>query len=77
MTGQAAVDLVEQQQSPWSFLCGADYEAYLCEARRGRQILAVRLSTSEHMNQVRDLLAPYHAHHMKYIGAWSVVELLP
>jgi len=31
----------------------------------------------EQMKQVRDLLAPHHAHLMKYIDTWTVAELLP
>lgn len=50
-------------------------DVYLHEARRGHHILAVRLSRSEEMEQVRDLLAPCHARLMKYVDTWTVIDL--
>ena len=60
-----------------SFMDEGFGDAYLHEAMRGHHILAVRLSSYEQMKQVRDLLAPHHAHLMKYIDTWTVSELLP
>jgi hypothetical protein len=50
-------------------------DMYLHEARRGHHILVVYLPRAEQMEQVRDLLAPYHAHFIKYIGTWTVTDL--
>lgn len=52
-------------------------DVYLREARQGRHILAVRLARCEQLEPVRDLLAPHHAHHMKYVDTWTVADLLP
>jgi hypothetical protein len=52
-------------------------DVYLREALRGRHILTVRLSRSELMEQVRDLLASHHAHLIKYVDTWTVADLLP
>ncbi len=77
MTGGHFVEAVERSQTLLSFLFSFDYDVYLREARRGRFILAVRLSGCEQMNQVRDLLIPYHAFLMKYVDTWTMTELLP
>ncbi len=50
-------------------------DVYLHEAQRGHFILAVHLMCSVQMEQVRDLLVPYRAHHIKYIGTWTVTDL--
>jgi hypothetical protein len=50
-------------------------DVYLHEARRGHPILVVHLKRAEQMEQLRDLLTPYHAHHIKYIGTWTVTDL--
>ena len=52
-------------------------DVYLHEACRGHHILAVRLSRSEQMEQVRDLLASHQAYLMKYVDTWTVTDLLP
>lgn len=52
-------------------------DVYLREARQGRHILAVRLARCEQLEPVRDLLAPHHAHHVKYVDTWTVTDLLP
>ncbi len=52
-------------------------DVYLREARRGRHILTVRLSRSELMEQVRDLLASHHTHLIKYVDTWTVADFLP
>ncbi|MDQ2907002.1 MAG: hypothetical protein M3Y81_26115 [Chloroflexota bacterium] len=77
MTGEHFMEAVARRQTLLSFLFSFDYDVYLQEARRGRFILAVRLSGYEQMNQVRDLVAPYHAHLMKYVDTWTMTELLP
>ena len=77
MRGWDYVEVVERRQTLVSFFSSKDYDGYLREAHRGSHILAVRLSRHEQMKQVRDLLAPHHAHLVKYIDTWTVAELLP
>ncbi|MBA2682514.1 MAG: hypothetical protein H0U76_29490 [Ktedonobacteraceae bacterium] len=77
MTGGHFVEAVARKQTLLSFLFSFDYDVYLEEARRGRFILAVRPPSYERVNQVRDLLAPYRAHLMKYVDTWTMTELLP
>jgi hypothetical protein len=50
-------------------------DVYLQEAQLGHSILLVHLKSAEQMEQVRDLLVPYRAHHIKYIGTWTVTDL--
>lgn len=50
-------------------------DAYLHEARKGRHILAVRLSRKEHMWDIRDLLARHNARLIKYVDAWATADL--
>ena len=69
--------IVEQGQTLLGFLSSIDLDEYLHESIRGHHILAVRLGRHEQMEQVRDLLAPHHAHLMKYIDTWTVAHLLP
>jgi hypothetical protein len=71
------VEAVEGGQTLVNFLFSIDYDVYLQEARRGRHILAVRLYSYEQMKQMRDLLAPHHAHLMRYVDTWTVTQLLP
>jgi hypothetical protein len=52
-------------------------DVYLHEALQGHHILAVRLSQNEQMGQMRDLLAAYCAHCIKYVDTWTVSDLLP
>jgi hypothetical protein len=70
-------EAIERGQTPWSFLSSMAYDVYVQQARQGKTILAVPVSGQEQMRQVRDLLAPYHAHLMKYIDTWTTTELLP
>ncbi len=77
-----AVESEPQQHSRFSeavmgFLSLFDdtFDVYLHEASRGRHILAVRLSRYGQIEQVRGLLAPYHAQCMKYIDTWTVADL--
>ena len=80
-----AVERGNQQQSGlfnqlMRFVSSFDYDfadMYLREAYRGHHILAVRLSRYEQIEQVRDLLAPRHAHLIKYIDTWTVADLSP
>ncbi len=74
----------KQRENPWSqaveiFLASYDDgfpgETYLDEAEQGYAILSVRLSTSEQMNQIRDILVNYHAHQIKYLGRWAITDL--
>lgn len=71
------VEAVEGRQTLVNFLFSIDYDVYVQEARRGRHILAVRLYSYEQMKQMRDLLAPHHAHLMRYVDTWTVTQLLP
>jgi hypothetical protein len=71
------VEAVERGQTLIGFLTSNDLNEYLYESRRGRYILAVRISRYELIEQVRGLLAPHHAHLMKYVDTWTVVDLLP
>ena len=50
-------------------------DAYLSEARRGNDVLSVRISKPDQMAQVRDILAPYHAKHIQYIDSWTQADL--
>jgi hypothetical protein len=77
MTGWDYVEAVERKQTLVGFLSSFDHDVYLREARRGHYILALRLSSYEQMEQVRNLLAPHHAYLMKYVDTWTVTELLP
>jgi hypothetical protein len=77
MAGWDFVEAVERRRTFLDFLFSIDYDVYLHEARRGRHILAVRLARHEQKEQVRDLLAPHHAHLMKYVDTWTVTDLLP
>lgn len=52
-------------------------DVYLREASRGHHILVVRLTRSEQIEQVRDLLASHQAYLMKYVDTWTVTDLLP
>jgi hypothetical protein len=84
---QEFVTVVEQrlqQQSRFSemlsrFFASTDDgfpgDVYLHQAQLRRHLLFVHLKNAEQMEQVRDLLAPYCAHHMKYIGTWTVTDL--
>jgi hypothetical protein len=50
-------------------------DAYLNEARRGNDILSVRISKSDQIAQVRDILAPYNAKQIQYIDTWTQADL--
>ena len=50
-------------------------DLYLSEAEQGHAILGVRLSTSEQVNHVRDILVNYHAHLIKYFGRGAIEDL--
>jgi hypothetical protein len=49
---------------------------YRQEASRGHHILTVHLCNFEQIEQVRNLLAPHHAHLMKYIDTWTTADLI-
>jgi hypothetical protein len=60
------------------FVSSMDYsvtDAYLNEARRGNDILSVRISKTDQLAQVRDILAPQHAHLVQYIDTWTKADL--
>ena len=50
-------------------------DAYLNEAHRGNDILSVRISKTDQIAQVRDILAPYHAQHIQYLDTWTQADL--
>ncbi len=87
MQGQEFVAAVEQRHQQQSRLLetlmrffsstddGFFGDVYLQEARRGHHILAVHLPRAEHVLHVRDLLVPYQARLIKYVGTWAVTDL--
>jgi len=77
MTSEDYMEEVERGQTLISFLASTDLDEYMHETRRGHHILAIRISGYEQMEQVRSLLAPHHAHLMKYVDTWTTVDLLP
>ncbi len=50
-------------------------DAYLVEARRGNDILSVRITKTDQMAQVRDILARHNAEHIQYIDTWTHADL--
>jgi hypothetical protein len=78
-----AVERREQQQNRFtrvltrilSFIDEDFANMYLSTALRGKHVLMVRLSASEQMEQVRDVLAAHHAHLIKYVDTWTVTTL--
>lgn len=50
---------------------------YLRAAAQGQHILAVRVSRSEQLAEVRDLLTFHRAHLIKYVDTWVVADLTP
>jgi len=76
LAGQDYVEAVEGGQTLLVALTSVDLDDFLHEARRRRHILAVRLYRYEQMEQVRVLLAPHNARHMKYIDTWTVAQLI-
>lgn len=50
---------------------------YQKEARQGHNILNVRADSRQDVEHIRDLMARFHAHAMKYFGPWSVEDLPP
>lgn len=75
MTGREYMEALDRGQTFTEFLSGDD-DTYLYEARRGRFIVAIRVYNHAQVEQVRDLLAPLHAHLIKYVDTWTVSELL-
>ncbi len=71
------LEAVERGQTLLGSLTSMDLDEYLQEASRGRFILVMRPSSYEQIMQVRNLLAPHHAHLMKYIDTWTTVDLIP
>jgi hypothetical protein len=76
-----ALERSYQQQSslfqavPHFIDAGVD-DVYRQEASRGHHILTAHLSSFEQIEQVRNLLAPHHAHLMKYIDTWTTADLI-
>ncbi len=77
LTNSDYVEAVGQGQTLFSSLTATDLDTYQDASRRGCTMLAVRLWSYKQMEQVRDLLAPHHAHLVKYIDTWTVAQLLP
>lgn len=76
MTGREYMEAVEQGHTLITSLTSSEDDVYLHEARRGRYFLAVRLYSYEQIEQIRRLLARHHAHLMKYVDTWTVIELV-
>jgi len=70
------VKSVSQDQSPFQIITSIDHDIYIREAHRGRFFLAVRPAAYAQLNQIRDLLAQYHAYLANYIDTWTVTELI-
>ena len=77
MGGKAFTEAAVQGQSAAHFLSSMDFDVYLREASRDRYFVAVRPTGYNQLTQIRDLLAPHRARHVKYIDTWTVAELLP
>ena len=50
-------------------------DAYLAEARRGNDILSVRISKTDQMAQIRNILAHHNALQIQYIDTWTQADL--
>lgn len=50
---------------------------YLRAASQGQHVLAVRVSRSEQLAEVRDLLTFHRAQLIKYVDTWTVTDLTP
>ena len=50
-------------------------DAYLVEARRGNDILSVRITKTDQMAQIRDILAHHNALHIQYLDTWTQADL--
>ena len=50
-------------------------DTYLHEAHLGNDILSVRITNTDQMAQVRDILAAYHAQRIQYIDTWTQADL--
>ncbi len=50
-------------------------DRYLNEAHRGNDILSVRISKTDQMAQVRDILAHHNAHLIQYVDTWTQADL--
>jgi hypothetical protein len=86
MTSQDFVQAAEQgehqnkslSKSLTHFVSSLDHnvtDAYLSEARRGNDILSVRISKTDQIAPVRDILALHHAKHLQYIDTWTQADL--
>lgn len=71
------VEAVERGQTLIGSLISSNLDEYVSESRQGSRILVVRIFRHEQMEQVRNLLAPHHAHLMKYVDTWTTTELVP
>ncbi len=60
------------------FISSIDHDvtdAYLAEARRDNDVLSVRISKTDQMAQIRDILAHHNAEHIQYIDTWTQADL--
>jgi hypothetical protein len=76
-----ALERSYQQQNSFSqefthFIDAGVDNVYRQEAKHGHHILTVHLSSFEQIEQVRNLLAPHHAHLMKYVDTWTTADLI-
>jgi hypothetical protein len=77
MTYEDFAEAIDREQTLPSFLQQGDLDVYQDAARDGDTILAVHLANEGQMEKVRDLLAPHHAHHVRYVATLAVWQLLP
>ena len=86
MTSQDFIQAAEQgehqnkslSKSLSHFVSSLDHnvtDAYLNEAHRENDILSVRITKTDQMAQVRDILAPYHAQRIQYIDTLTQADL--
>ena len=50
-------------------------DQYLNQAYRGNDVLSVRISNTDQMALIRDILARHNANHIQYIDAWTQADL--
>lgn len=77
LTSQYYTEALERGQSLFASLTSMDLDEYLQEAGQGDVILVIRPASYGQLMHIRHLLAPHHAHLMKYIDTWTTSDLIP
>jgi hypothetical protein len=77
LSSQQYMEAVERGQTRFASLTSMDLDDYLEEASRGHAMLVMRPASYGQLMQIRNLLAPHHAHLMKYIDTWTTSDLIP